>query len=89
MFQDFMCAYFNMGDCSKEQGDAISPLGGAPDGWKAFKVRWGYPGCGKSGGVRLAVIVNCADLRVKLVGAWWRADNPGESDFKAAVSSVG
>ena len=88
-FQEFMCAYFNMGDCSKEQGGAISPVGGAPKGWKAFKVRWGFPGSGKSGGMRLAVVVNCDVRRVKVAGAWWRSDNPGESEFCKAVDDSG
>ena len=86
-FQDFMCAYFNAGDCSKEQGAAISPVGGAPTGWKAFKVRWGYPGCGKSGGIRMAVVVNCERRHVKVAGAWWRSDDPTEAAFAKAVDA--
>jgi hypothetical protein len=54
-------------------------------GGKCLKVRWGVPGCGKSGGLRLAVVVYCDQKRVKLAGAWNRSSDPSDSDFEEAT----
>jgi hypothetical protein len=42
-------------------------------GGKILKMRWGRPGCGKSGGMRLAIVAYCAKRIVVLapcVSAW-------------------
>lgn len=55
--QDMMAGYFS-GDegCTTKQGKSISPLGATSDGGKLLKVRWMMPGCGKSGGLRFALV---------------------------------
>ncbi|MBI1383007.1 MAG: hypothetical protein GC161_18200 [Planctomycetaceae bacterium] len=66
-FRQFLSAYFHSeAQCKKEQGASISPLAGGATGWKRLKVRWRYPGAGKSGGLRVLVSVNCAERRVIL-----------------------
>jgi hypothetical protein len=87
----FLCAYFNSGDkdCKHKQGRAISPLGFATGaGGKCLKARWGIPGGGKSGGLRLAVVAYCKEKRVRLAGAWVRKSDPDDEDF-AKVFEVG
>ena len=85
-FQDFMCGYFNADDgCTTEQGSSISPVvHPTKAGWKCLKVRWAFPGAGKSGGLRLAVAVHCDEKRVNLVGAWIRKDEPAAAAFDSA-----
>ena len=84
--QEFLCAYFNSGDCTKELGKSISPVGmKTGKGGKVLKVRWGIPGSGKSAGLRLAVVVYCKELRVKIAGAWIRKDDPPDGEFEKAV----
>lgn len=85
----FLCNYFSAGDngCSEKQGKSISPLGGGPTGWKRLKVRWAWPGSGKSKGLRLAVAVHCAERRVVLVQGWIRRDDPAEGEFSTAFEA--
>ena len=54
----YLCHYFSNGTCNTA-GSGISPMGATPKGGKILKVRWAMPGCGKSGGLRLA---------------WWPSD---------------
>ena len=87
--QEYLCEYFNSAggkDCIQKQGRAISPVGfPTGPGGKCLKVRWGTPGGGKSGGLRLAVVVYCAEKRVKFAGAWMRADGPSDKEFEEAL----
>ncbi|MBK9386935.1 MAG: hypothetical protein IPN34_19140 [Planctomycetes bacterium] len=53
-------------------------------GGKCLKVRWGLSGSGKSGGLRLAIVVYCDARLVKLVGAWRRRADPGDDEFEDA-----
>ena len=86
--QKYLCAYFSTGDCSKEQGDAISPMGGSPKGGKVLKVRWGLPGCGKSGGLRLVVVAYCSELKVVIAEAFRRKDDPSKEDCEETVKDL-
>ncbi|MCB9872264.1 MAG: hypothetical protein H6837_20585 [Planctomycetes bacterium] len=54
---------------------------------KGLKVRFGYPGCGKSGGLRLAVLAYCSDHLVKIAGAWIRREDPDDDDLDDAFRS--
>lgn len=83
--RETLCDYFNLGNCTT-QAMQISPMKGAPGGAKALKVRWQLPGCGKSGGLRLAVTVDCERRLVTLCAAWVRKDNPGKAAFQNATS---
>lgn len=83
--QEWLCNYFNAPGSCTAQSMGISPLGG--DGpAKVLKVRWGLPGRGKSGGLRLAVMAFCLELRVVVAGAWIRKEDPDDAAFDEAFS---
>lgn len=86
-FQETMCDYFNLGECT-QQALQIYPMGGTTGGGKSLKVRWQLPGCGKSGGLRLAVVAYCTKRTVKIAGAWARKDEPSDSEFNGAVGTA-
>ena len=74
--QIFLCSYFSSeNDCRKKQGDSIIPVASTPKGGKVLKVRWGMPGCGKSGGLRLVVVAYCDELRVEIAEGVVRKDS--------------
>jgi hypothetical protein len=83
--QDMLSDYFS-GDegCTTRLGKTISPLGLTSSGGKLLKVRWLMPGCGKSGGLRLAVVVFCESRKAILCRGWPRKDDPDDADFEAA-----
>lgn len=83
--QDMMAGYFS-GDegCTTKQGKSISPLGATSDGGKLLKVRWMMPGCGKSGGLRFALVAYCERRTVILCRGWVRKEDPDDADFEAA-----
>lgn len=85
--RDFLCAYFDSDHCDNKLGDSVSPLGASKAGAKVLKVRWLFPGSGKSGGLRLAVMVFCKQRRVVIAEAWVRKINPSDQDVWDAVSS--
>lgn len=87
----FLCGYFESGrgDCTAKQGPSVSPLGGGPNGWKRLKVRWAFPGCGKSGGLRLAVMVHCRKREVIVAGAWRRKVAPTDEELTDACKTAG
>lgn len=71
--RSFLCGYFGaVPGCSQKQGKTISPVGGG-EGQKLLKIRWALPGCGKSGGLRLIVGVDCARMRVVIWSAEFRS----------------
>lgn len=85
--QEFLCLYFNAGPCIGKQGNSISPIASTLcPGGKCLKVRWALPGSGKSGGLRLAVVVYCEERVVKIAGAWVRKDDPEDPEFNHAFS---
>jgi len=84
----FLCGYFSNGECNSAQGKAIRPMGATPKGGKILKVRWAYPGCGKSGGFRLAIVVYCRSHRVIIAETFIRSDDPTAEDFEAAVAGL-
>ena len=86
--QDFLCGYFSSGDCNNALGDTISPLKATPKGGKVLKVRWGLPGCGKSGSLRLVVVAYCDERRVHIAQAFRRRDDPTEDDVRDAVDDM-
>lgn len=87
--QQYLVNYFNSDhrSCSIRVGDGICPVGLSDytGRGKCLKVRWPLPGAGKSGGLRLLVIVYCNDKRVKIVGAWARKTEPAIADLEAAA----
>lgn len=86
----FLCAYFSSErPCVQKQGKSISPVASGVKNGKGLKVRFGFPGCGKSGGLRLAVLAFCERRVVKIAGAWRRKDDPEDEDFRAAFERSG
>jgi hypothetical protein len=85
--QEFLCGYFRAGSCRHRQGRSIAPLKSSTTeaGGKCLKVRWATPGSGKSGGLRLAIVVYCDRKLVKVAGAWQRAQDPSDDEFFAAA----
>jgi len=86
--KEFLCGYFSSGDCGNSQGRSIAPMKGSPRGGKALKVRWAYPGCGKSGSLRLVVVAYCEQKRVFIAQAFDRRDDPSDNDIRDAVSDL-
>jgi hypothetical protein len=82
--QAFLCAYFQDGACTTRSGSAISPVGATTGGGKILKVRWGRPGCGKRGGIRMALVAFCDRKEVVLCRVFPRRDNPTSADFSSA-----
>jgi hypothetical protein len=86
--KEFLCQYFSSGDCNEAMGDAISPMGGLPGGWKILKVRWALPGSGKSGSLRLVLLVHCELRRVHVAEAFVRKDDPKSSEVMDAARNA-
>jgi hypothetical protein len=81
----FLCHYFSNGDCNRKLGKAVCPVGATPRGGKILKVRWALPGSGKSGGLRLLVVVFCNSRPVVIAEAFVRSDDPPLGDFLDAA----
>jgi hypothetical protein len=86
--KQFLCGYFSSGDCRTSQGSSICPVKGTPRGGKVLKVRWAYPGCGKSGSLRLVVVAYCEEKRVVIAQAFDRRDDPTDTDIQDAVEDL-
>lgn len=85
----YLCQYFSQGDCNSALGKSICPIGATPSGGKILKVRWGLPGCGKRGSLRLAVVVYCAKRRVVVAESFIRKDDPPSQAFLDSVANLG
>lgn len=83
--QRLLTLYFES-DCDRKAMN-ISPIAGAPAGGKALKVRWGYPGCGKRGGLRLVVVANCETRTAVVSGCWLRKEDPTDAEILEALNS--
>lgn len=87
--RDMLCGYFSAEiGCHGKLGRSISPLGAVGNG-KVLKVRWMTPGCGKSGGLRLAFVVYCDSRKVVLCRGFMRNEEPGDGEFEAAADLAG
>jgi hypothetical protein len=86
--QEFLCGYFSAGDCCNAQGSSICPVKATPRGGKVLKVRWAYPGCGKSGSMRLVVVAYCEEKRVVIAQAFDRRQNPDDADIQDVVEDL-
>jgi hypothetical protein len=88
--RESLCAFFS-GDsaCMSKHGTQISPVGGTEDGGKLLKVRWLRPGCGRSGGLRLALVAYSDERLVVLCRSWARSEDPDDADFEAAGKLAG
>ncbi|MEZ6062611.1 MAG: hypothetical protein R3C19_19890 [Planctomycetaceae bacterium] len=86
--KEFLCGYFSTGECRNAQGSSISPMKASPGGGKVLKVRWAYPGCGKSGSLRLVVVAYCEQKRVHIAQAFDRRANPTDDEIADAVSDL-
>lgn len=84
--QEFLCGYFSSGECRNALGKSIVPVMRTPRGGKVLKVRWAYPGCGKSGSLRLVVVAYCDEKRVHIAQAFDRRDDPTDEDLLGAIS---
>jgi hypothetical protein len=84
-----LCDYFSSdGGCLGKLGKTISPVACGIRNANGLKVRWIYPGCGKSGGLRLAVLAYCDERLVKFAGAWRRKTDPSDDDMATAFSDA-
>lgn len=84
--KEFLCGYVNaQPNCAAAMNKSVAPMGGNGNGGKILKVRWAYPGCGKSGGLRMAVVMYCDDERVVVAGAWRRKADPADTEIRAAA----
>ena len=86
--KEFLCGYFSSGDCRTSQGSSICPMKATPSGGKVLKVRWAYPGCGKSGSLRLVVVAYCEQKRVFIAQAFDRREDPTDEDIQDAVEDL-
>ncbi len=86
--QEFLCGYFSTGECGNAQGSSICPVKATPRGGKVLKVRWAYPGCGKSGSMRLVVVAYCEEKRVVIAQAFDRREDPSDADIQDAVEDL-
>ncbi|CAN5202163.1 hypothetical protein BH09SUM1_BH09SUM1_25890 [soil metagenome] len=84
----FLCGYFSSGDCQSSQGSSICPVKGTRKGGKVLKVRWAYPGCGKSGSLRLVVVAYCTQKRVFIAKAFDRREDPSDEDIQEAIQDL-
>lgn len=86
--KQFLCGYFSaVTTCDSKQGASISPIRSGIPKAKGLKVRFGYPGCGKSGGLRLAVLAYCEQRLVKITGAWIRREDPDDDEFAESFNA--
>jgi len=53
-----------------------------------MKVRWGLPGYGKSGSLRLILVVHCEKKEVIVAGAFWRRDDPSDDDVERVIADL-
>lgn len=83
--RQLLLAYFSRTKCDQNFLN-ISPLGGAPDSLKAFKLRWARPGHGKSGGYRMIIVVDCDHQEVAVQRIFVRKNNPSDAEVSEAVS---
>ena len=86
--QKYLCNYFSTGECNFAFGKSICPMGATPGGGKILKVRWALPGGGKSGGLRLCVVVYCKKRRVVIAEAFLRKDDPPTQAFLDATAGL-
>lgn len=86
--KNLLCTYFSSGNCAAALGKTIEPMGATQSGGKILKVRWALPGCGKSGGLRLAVVVFCSERRVVIADAFVRKDDPSTEDFLNSIAGL-
>ena len=86
--QKFLCGYFSTGECDNGQGSSIAPMKATPQGGKVLKVRWAYPGCGKSGSLRLVVVAYCQEKRVHFAQAFDRRQDHSDDGIRDAVSDM-
>lgn len=86
--KEFLCGYFSATTCNRKQGNSIAPVGATHHGGKILKVRWGLPGYGKSGGLRLVVVAYCEELRVVIAQAFFRKDDPTDEQISTSVQEL-
>ncbi len=60
----------------------------SPRGGKVLKVRWAYPGCGKSGSLRLVIVAYCEQKRVCIAQAFDRREDSSDNDIRDALSDL-
>ena len=89
-FKEFMESYFDaVPGCTAGLGKTIRPLGKALDGGKALKVRWGTPGCGKSGGLRMVLSAHCENRTVRITYAVDKKSLPEKTIEKEIDAHLG
>jgi hypothetical protein len=83
--REFLGAYVESAHgCTAKQGKSISPVGALKSGGKILKVRWTYPGAGKSGGLRMCFVAFCDERKIVLCHVSMRRDVEGSELIAAA-----
>jgi hypothetical protein len=86
--KEFLCGYFSSGECRHAQGSSICPMKATPKGGKVLKVRWAYPGSGKSGSLRLVVVAYCDERRVHIAQAFDRRSDPTDEEIMDVIGDM-
>ena len=86
--KELFCQYINTAEKCAVKGVGIFPIGSTRGKGKTFKMRWSIAGCGKSGGLRLAVVAYCAEKTVKIAGGWLRKEDPSDDEFAATLKGL-
>ena len=86
-----LCCGYYPATSGRSKAMGVSPIScGVQDG-RGFKVRWAYPGCGKSGGIRMAILALCPARRIIIAFACKRKEDPADKEvdraFEGASSS--
>jgi hypothetical protein len=66
----------------------VNPIACKVPKGRGFKVRWNYPGCGKSGGLRLGILALCESARIIIACAIRRNEDPSEDQLEKAFSDA-
>lgn len=73
--KSLLSSYFGMHNrCETGLGNTIRPVGGGSSGAVCLKVRWGLPGCGRSGGLRIIFTAWCDERSVEIQNISKRKD---------------
>jgi hypothetical protein len=83
-----LCCDYYPATLGRSKAANVNPIVcGIPHG-RGFKMRWAYPGCGKSGGIRLGILALCKARRIIVALACKRMQDPADSEFADAFSGA-
>lgn len=86
-FKEWLCNYIDNTEC-RTKGAGVSPLHGYGEGGMVLKARWGTPGSGKRGGLRVLLVAYLEQRRIVIAGIWPRVDDPSDADIASALRQL-